>query len=154
AEGVKFASDTDTEIVAHLVNRALAKGAPSLFDAVRAALQQVRGAYGLAVVSRRYPDRIVVAKNDSPLVIGLGQGETLCGSDIPAVLGQPRDRIFLEDGDMAELTADGPRIETVAGSPVVRKPKRVNWNPLQAEKGGFKHFMLKEIFEQPRAVED
>src|SRR5215471_10216030 len=133
AEGVKFASDTDTEIVAHLVNRALAKGAPSLFDAVRAALQQVRGAYALAVVSRRYPDRLVVAKKDSPLVIGLGQGETLAGSDIPAVLGHTRDMIFLEDGDMAELTAEGPRIETVAGGSVIRKPKRVNWNPLQAE---------------------
>src|SRR5215471_17431861 len=82
AEGVKFASDTDTEIVAHLVDRALTQGAPSLFDAVRTALSQVKGAYGLAVVSRRYPDRLVVAKKDSPLVIGLGHGETLCGSDI------------------------------------------------------------------------
>ena len=154
AEGVEFTSDTDTEIVAHLVNRALAKGAPTLFDAVRVALKQVRGAYALAVVSRREPDRLVVAKNDSPLVIGLGQGETLCGSDIPAVLGHTRDMIFLEDGDMAELTAQGPRIETVAGAAVVRMPKRINWNPLLAEKGGFKHFMLKEIFEQPRAVED
>jgi len=154
AEGVEFTSDTDTEIVAHLVNRGLAKGAPTLFDAVRVALKQVRGAYALAVVSRREPDRLVVAKNDSPLVIGLGQGETLCGSDIPAVLGHTRDMIFLEDGDMAELTAQGPRIETVAGAAVVRMPKRINWNPLLAEKGGFKHFMLKEIFEQPRAVED
>jgi len=154
AEGVEFTSDTDTEIVAHLVNRALAKGALTLFDAVRVALKQVRGAYALAVVSRREPDRLVVAKNDSPLVIGLGQGETLCGSDIPAVLGHTRDMIFLEDGDMAELTAQGPRIETVAGAAVVRMPKRINWNPLLAEKGGFKHFMLKEIFEQPRAVED
>ncbi len=154
AEGVKFASDTDTEIVAHLVDRALSRGAATLFDAVRAALSQVKGAYALAIVSRREPDRIVVAKNDSPLVIGLGQGETLCGSDIPAVLGHTRDMIFLEDGDMAELTADGPRIETVAGEKVKRVAKRINWNPLQAEKGGFKHFMLKEIFEQPRAVED
>jgi len=154
AEGVKFASDTDTEIVAHLVNRALASGAASLFDAVRVALSQVKGAYALAVISRREPDRLVIAKNDSPLVIGLGQGETLCGSDIPAVLGRTRDMIFLEDGDMAELTADGARIETVSGQKVTRTPKRINWNPLQAEKGGFKHFMLKEIFEQPRAVED
>ncbi|HVW26675.1 MAG TPA: glutamine--fructose-6-phosphate transaminase (isomerizing) [Polyangiaceae bacterium] len=154
AEGVKFASDTDTEIVAHLVDRALSNGQASLFDAVRAALSRVKGAYALAIISRREPDRLVVAKNDSPLVIGIGQGETLCGSDIPAVLGHTRDMIFLEDGDMAELTADGPRIETVSGEKVKRVPKRINWNPLQAEKGGFKHFMLKEIFEQPRAVED
>jgi glucosamine--fructose-6-phosphate aminotransferase (isomerizing) len=154
AEGIKLASDTDTEIVAHLVNRALVKGAPTLFEAVRSALLQVRGAYGLAVVSRRDPDRVVVARNDSPLVIGLGKGETLCASDIPALLSHTRDMIFLEDGDMAELTADGARIEAVAGGPVKRTAKRIDWNPLQAEKGGFKHFMLKEIFEQPRAVED
>src|ERR1700753_3106117 len=154
AEGTQFASDTDTEILAHLVNRALQKGAPSLFEAVRTALTQVRGAYGLAVVSRRDPDRLVVARNDSPLVIGLGKGETLAGRDIPAALSPTRDMIFLEDGDMAELTADGARIEAVTGGAVKRTPRRIDWNPLQAEKGGFKHFMLKEIFEQPRAVED
>ena len=154
SEGVKFASDTDTEIVAHLVNRALDSGAASLFDAVRAALLQVRGAYALAVMSRKNPDRIVVARNDSPLVIGVGEGETLCGSDIPALLPYTRDMIFLEDGDLAELTSSGARIETLAGRVVERATKRIDWNPMQAEKGGFKHFMLKEIFEQPRAVED
>jgi glutamine---fructose-6-phosphate transaminase (isomerizing) len=153
-EGAKFSSDTDTEIVAHLVNRALAQGAGSLFEAVRVALKQVRGAYALAVVSKNEPDRIVVARNDSPLVIGIGKGETLCASDIPALLSHTRDMIFLEDGEMAELTLDGARIETVDGRKVVRATRRIDWNPLQAEKGGFKHFMLKEIFEQPRAVED
>ena len=153
-DGVRFASDTDTEIVAHLVNRALEQGAPSLFEAVRTALKRVRGAYALAVMSRRDPDRLVVARHDSPLVIGIGQGETLCGSDIPALLSHTRDMIFLEDGELAELTTSGARIETVDGRAVSRATKRIDWNPLQAEKGGFKHFMLKEIFEQPRAVED
>jgi glucosamine--fructose-6-phosphate aminotransferase (isomerizing) len=153
-EGVKFASDTDTEIVAHLVNRALDGGTPTLFLAVRAALRQVRGAYALAVMSRDNPDRIVIARHDSPLVVGVGVGEMLCGSDIPALLAHTRDMIFLDDGELAELTCEGVHIETLEGKSVTRAAKRIDWNPLQAEKGGFKHFMLKEIFEQPRAVED
>jgi glucosamine--fructose-6-phosphate aminotransferase (isomerizing) len=152
--GVRFVSDTDTEIVAHLVNRELDNGHASLFLAVRAALARVRGAYALAIMSKRDSSRIVVAKSASPLVIGLGDGETLCGSDIPALLGHTRKMIFLEDGEMAELTAEGARIETLDGRPVVRAPRHIDWTPVQAEKGGYKHFMLKEIFEQPRAVED
>jgi glutamine---fructose-6-phosphate transaminase (isomerizing) len=153
ADGVKFASDTDTEILAHLVHRALERGG-SLFDAVRTALLDVRGAFGLAVVSARQPDRIVVAKGASPLVIGLGEGETLCASDIPALLGHTREMMFLEDGEIAELTTAGARVETLAGQRVERATRRVDWSPMQAEKGGFRHFMLKEIFEQPRAIED
>lgn len=153
-EGVRFASDTDTEILAHLVNRAFANGAESCFEAVRRALSEVRGAYALAVICKREPDRLVVAKSASPLVIGLGEGEVLCGSDIPALLGHTRHMVFLEDGEMAELTVDGARIETLAGERVERAPRHIDWSPVQAEKGGFKHFMLKEIFEQPRAVED
>jgi len=152
-EGVRFASDTDTEIVAHLISRA-SKDAPRLFDAVRLALGLVRGAYALAVVSRIDPEHIVCAKSASPLVIGLGDGETMCGSDIPALLGHTRKMMFLEDGEMAELSRDGARIETLAGAPVARTPKHIDWSPVQAEKGGYKHFMLKEILEQPRAVED
>ncbi len=154
ADGVRFSSDTDTEIAAHLVHRALVAGAPSLMEAVRLALTEVRGAYALAVVCTQEPDRIVVAKSASPLVLGLGDGETLCGSDIPALLGHTKRMVFLEDGEMAELTAAGARIETLAGQPVQREPKTINWTPVQAEKGGYKHFMLKEIHEQPRAVED
>lgn len=152
--GVRFVSDTDTEIVAHLVNRELDNGHASLFLAVRAALARVRGAYALAIISKRDASRIVVAKSASPLVIGLGDGETLCGSDIPALLGHTRKMIFLEDGEMAELTAEGARIETLDGKPVERRARHIDWTPVQAEKGGYKHFMLKEIFEQPRAVED
>ncbi len=153
ADGVRFASETDTEIVAHLVNRALASS-KTLFDAVRVALQQIRGAYALAIVSAREPDRIVVAKSASPLVIGVGDGEMLCGSDIPALLAHTRQMLFLEDGEIAELRRDGLRHETLEGKPVERAPRRIDWSPMQAEKGGYKHFMLKEIFEQPRAVED
>ncbi|HKQ69289.1 MAG TPA: glutamine--fructose-6-phosphate transaminase (isomerizing) [Polyangiaceae bacterium] len=154
AGGVRFSSDTDTEIIAHLVDRALGAGAPSLFEAVRSALKQVEGAFGIAVVSRSAPDRLVVAKNASPLVIGLGENETLCASDIPAILSHTRDMVFLDDGEMAELTAAGARIETIAGQAVTRASRRIDWNPVMAERGGYKHFMLKEIYEQPRAIED
>jgi glucosamine--fructose-6-phosphate aminotransferase (isomerizing) len=153
SEGVVFSSDTDSEILAHLVLRALESGG-SLFNAVRSALLRVQGAYGLAVVSARQPDRIVVAKNASPLVLGLGEGETLCASDVPAMLGHTQQMLFLEDGELAEVTSAGARVETLDGKLVSRAPRRIDWSPTQAEKGGFKHFMLKEIFEQPRAIED
>ncbi len=157
-DGVTFKSDTDTEIVAHLVHRALVpgkkNGATELREALRHALRQIRGAYALAVVNEESPDCLVVAKNASPLVLGVGDGEFLCASDIPALLSSTRRVIFLEDGEMAVLSRDGIAIETVGGAPVQREPKTINWSPVQAEKGGYKHFMLKEIFEQPRAIED
>jgi glucosamine--fructose-6-phosphate aminotransferase (isomerizing) len=154
SEGIKFASDTDTEIAAHLVQGALDRGAKSLFEAVKTALREIRGAYALAVASTHDPGLIVVAKNASPLVLGLAEGASLCASDIPAMLEHTRDVIFMEDGELAELKASGIRIETLEGKRIERAPKRVMWNPMQAEKAGYKHFMLKEIFEQPRAVED
>ena len=154
AKGVRFSSDTDTEMVAHLVEEALTAGARRLVDAVRAALLQVRGAYAIAVLSGDAPDEIVIAKADSPLVIGIGDGEMLCASDIPALLAHTRDVVFLHDGEVATLTRAGAEISTLDGTPVQRAPKRIDWSPTQAEKGGYKHFMLKEIHEQPRAVED
>jgi glucosamine--fructose-6-phosphate aminotransferase (isomerizing) len=154
SEGIKFASDTDTEIAAHLVQGALDRGAKSLFEAVKTALREIRGAYALAVASTHDPGLIVVAKNASPLVLGLAEGASLCASDIPAMLEHTRDVIFMEDGELAELKASGIRIETLEGKRIERAPKRVMWNPMQAEKAGYKHFMLKEIFEQPRAIED
>ena len=162
AQGVQFASDTDTEIVAHLVARALAAGAQSLEDAVRKALRLVHGAYAIAVLSKTDPNVIVLAKDQSPLVLGLGDGELIAASDIPAILSTTRDVIFLQDGEMAVLrrtTRDGEivleaSLHTMSGEPVVRAPKRIDWSPAQAEKGGYKHFMLKEIHEQPRAIED
>jgi len=158
SRGVEFSSDTDTEIAAHLIAghyeaAQSSHGDAALREAVRRTLSQIRGAYGLAVVSEQ-SGRIVVAKNASPLVIGLGDGENLCASDVPALLSHTRRVLFLEDGEMAELTADGVLLETVAGEPVSREPKTISWSPVQAEKGGYKHFMLKEIFEQPRAIED
>jgi glutamine---fructose-6-phosphate transaminase (isomerizing) len=153
-DGVRFSSDTDTEIVAHLVARAKkAQPGRSLFDAVRDALAQLRGAYAIAVVSADSPDRLVAAKHASPLVVGLGQGEMLCGSDITALLSVTRDVIIVEDGDVIELTAEGARIENESG-PVKRPVKRIDWSPVMAERGGYKHFMLKEIHEQPRVLED
>jgi len=154
AKGVRFASDTDTEIVAHLVDAAIRADGASLGAAVRAALTRVRGAYAIAVVSADSPDEIVVARADSPLVIGVGDGEMLCASDIPALLAHTRDVIFLNDGDVATLTCKGVTVTTLAGAPVERARKTIDWSPTQAEKGGYKHFMLKEIHEQPRAVED
>ncbi|MGE0787725.1 MAG: glutamine--fructose-6-phosphate transaminase (isomerizing) [Sandaracinaceae bacterium] len=151
--GAKIVSDTDTEIVAHLIDQEV-RGGATLEVAVRAALSQVRGAYALAVLNAREPDRLVVAKNASPLVLGLGDGATLCGSDIPALLPYTRDMIFLEDGEMAVLEKAGPRITTIDGRPVERAPRRIDWSPVMAEKAGYKHFMLKEIFEQPRSMED
>ncbi len=151
--GVTFASDTDTEIVAHLIERELGDGQP-LEGAVRRSLQKLRGAYAIAVVSGRSPGRVVVARQDSPLVLGVGDGEMLAASDIPALLASTRDVIFLQDGEMAVLERGSATITTIAGAPVSRASKRIDWSPTQAEKGGYKHFMLKEIFEQPRAVED
>jgi glucosamine--fructose-6-phosphate aminotransferase (isomerizing) len=151
-DGVRFASDTDTEIVAHLVSRGKKAGL-GLLAAVREALKQVHGAYAIAVVSDDCPDRLVVARSGSPLVIGLGQGETLCGSDVPAMLAHTRRMVFLEEGDLAELTAEGARIEN-NGAPVQRPVKQIDWSAVAAERGGYKHFMLKEIHEQPRVIED
>lgn len=154
--GVKFASDTDTEIVAHLIDEALKADAKvSLTEAVRKALHRVRGAYAIAVVDSGSPDEIVVAKHDSPLVLGVGDGENFAASDIPALLAHTRDVIFLQDGEIAKITKQKLEIWTVAdGASVERASKRIDWSPTQAEKGGYKHFMLKEIFEQPRAIED
>jgi len=165
AEGRKFASETDTEIAAHLIDIELSKGAPTLLEATKLALARVRGAYAIAVVSRKEPDAIVVAKSFSPLVVGVGENEVFAASDVPALLAHTRDIIFLEDGDIAELRSTGVKIERLlflgdgaperfSVTPVVRTPKRIDWSPTQAEKQGYKHFMLKEIFEQPNALEN
>jgi len=158
-DGVVFRSDTDTEIVAHLVHRAYLEleqslGERALVEAVRRALRRIRGSFGLAVTSEKLPDRLVVAKQSSPMVIGLGVGETLCASDIPALLGYTRRVLVLDDGELAELTAGGAAVQTLEGEPVTRAARTVDWSSVQAEKGGYKHFMQKEIFEQPRAIED
>jgi glucosamine--fructose-6-phosphate aminotransferase (isomerizing) len=152
-EGVKFFSDTDTEIVAHLIHRE-AKTGDDLLGAVRRALGHVHGAYAVAVMDARQPDRIVVAKNASPLVIGFGEGEMFCASDIPAILPYTKRMLPLEEGEIGVLTESGLELYTLEGKRVDRQPKTITWSASQAEKGGFKHFMLKEINEQPRAIED
>ncbi len=150
----RFSSDTDTEIIAHLVDDAFKSGETTLEGAVRAALKRVLGAYAIAVVHGDKPGEVVVAKDSSPLVLGIGDGEMLAASDIPALLAHTRDVIFLEDGEIAVLNGAGAKITKIDGSPVTREKKRIDWSPSQAEKGGYKHFMLKEIYEQPRAIED
>jgi len=152
-KGAQVASDTDTEIVAHLVAEKLADHA-TLEDAVRAALKEVQGSYALAVMSEKEPGKIVVAKNASPLVIGIGENETLCGSDIPALLPYTRKMIIMEDDQMAVLTKSGAVVTTLDGKPVETVVRHIDWSAVMAEKAGYKHFMLKEIFEQPRAIED
>ena len=152
--GAKIASDTDTELVAHLVHFKVKDGL-DLESAVRAALRELHGAYAIAVLSKNEPDRIVVAKSSSPLVLGLGDGVTYCGSDIPALLPYTRRMVFLEDGDMAVLTREGASVTRIdTGEKVERAEKHIDWSSVMAEKAGFKHFMLKEIHEQPRAIED
>jgi len=153
AQGRVFTSDTDTEIVAHLVDLATQRGL-DLFEAVRDTLKQIRGAYAIAVLSQDDASRIVLAKNASPLVLGVGEGVMLAASDVPALLAHTRDVIFLEDGEIAEIRRDGLRLETVEGAAVTRAATRITWSLMQAERGGYKHFMLKEIHEQPRAIED
>jgi glucosamine--fructose-6-phosphate aminotransferase (isomerizing) len=152
-EGAKMASDTDTEIIAHLIDGFCKKGL-EFEAAVRSALKEVEGAYAIAVIRKSDPHRLIVAKNASPLVLGVGDGENLCGSDIPAVLPYTRRVIILEDGQMAVLTAKSIQVSTVDGKPLEPNIKNIDWSPAMAEKSGYKHFMLKEIHEQPRAIED
>jgi glucosamine--fructose-6-phosphate aminotransferase (isomerizing) len=153
AEGHRFKSETDTEVMAHLIEKHL-KDEPDLESAVRKALSEVVGAYAIAVLWRGAPDRVVGARCSSPLVVGLGEGEYFLASDIPALLNHTRNVLFLEDEEVAVLTREGVTITTLQGDPVSRRVEKVLWSPILAEKGGYKHFMLKEIYEQPRAVRD
>ncbi len=152
ARGHLFQSETDTEIFSHFIREKIEAGSP-LVEAVRAVLAEVRGSYALLVLSETEPDKLVVAKNASPMVIGLGEGEMFLASDIPALINYTRQMIFLHEGDLAVVTCDRVEI-SVDGEPVERPIKRISWTPGQAEKGGYKHFMLKEIHEQPRALAD
>jgi len=152
-EGYVFQSDTDTEVVVHLIDH-LWLGGP-LEDAVAAALREVDGAYGIAVVSTRDPGKIVVARNGSPLLIGVGRnGEMLAGSDAAAVVAHTRDVVYLDDGDYAVLEASGYRTYRLEGTEVTRHVHEVTWDLDAIEKGGYEHFMLKEIFEQPNSLRD
>jgi glucosamine--fructose-6-phosphate aminotransferase (isomerizing) len=151
-EGHKFVTETDTEVVAHLVEKHL-NGVP-LEEAVRRTVKQLSGVYALAILSAKDANKIVAARWGPPAVIGLGQDEYFVASDIPAVLYHTRDIFFLADGDLAVITPQGVRLLDFEGRAIQRPVQHITWDPIMAEKGGFKHFMQKEIFEQPRAVRD
>ena len=152
-EGQEFQSETDSEVLSHLFARFIMQGC-SFAESVRKGLAMVRGSFAIAVLNEADPAQIIAARNESPLVIGLGDGENFVASDVPAILPYTRRMIFLEDGDMAMLRQDAVQIETLAGQAVQRVPRIITWDPVMAEKGGYKHFMQKEIFEQPRAIID
>ena len=158
AEGHTFRSDTDTEVLAHLIEAEITKMPADLKDrlaaAVRAAVAQARGAYAIVVLSADEPDRIVAVRMISPLIVGIGDGEMLLASDIPALLPHTRDVLVISDGEMATIEPGRVRITDLDGRPLGRTPERITWDAAMAEKGGYPHFMLKEIHEQPRALHE
>ncbi len=152
--GSKFSSETDTEIVAHLISAQFDAGAKDLTEATLLALKKVEGAYAIVVMDDENPDTLVAAKNASPLVIGLGDGEQFVASDVTAILEETKEIIFMEEGEIVTVRADGIVLTDLDGKPIERAPKTIRWTAAQAEKDGFRHYMAKEIYEQPRAVVD
>jgi len=150
--GHQFLSETDTEIISHLIDRELLD--KPLEEAVRVALSHVKGSYAIAAISEKEPDKIVVARNFSPLVIGIGEGENFVASDVPAILSYTREMLFLRDGEIAVLEADKVKVMTLDGVAVKFETTQISWSATMAEKGGYRHFMMKEIHDQPRAIAD
>ena len=148
--GHKMRSETDTEMISHLIEERVKQG-QGLADAVRAAVQELRGSFSIVVMSETEPGTLVAAKTATPLVLGFGQHENFVASDIPALLEHTRDAMVLEDREMAEVTADSIIVTTFEGQPVERKPRRIEWDAVAATKGGFRHYLRKEIQEQPQA---
>lgn len=154
AIGHEFHTETDTEVVAHLIGHYIDTESLSLELAVRKTVAELRGIFALSIISKDEPDTIIAVREGPPVVIGLGDGEFFVASDIPPILAHTRDVFFLGDREMAILTKDSVRVTDFDGNVVEPEVQRITWDPIQAEKGGFKHFMLKEIYEQPRAVRD
>src|SRR5687768_9154481 len=152
-EGHTFVTETDTEIVAHLVEREMKPG-DGLENAVRRALLYMRGLFALVLISADDPNKIVTVRNGPPIVVGLGENEFFVASDIPAILAHTRDVVFMGDEEMAVITPSGVEFTDYSGRAVSKKSTRVVWDPISAEKAGYKHFMLKEIFEQPMAIKE
>ena len=149
AEGAQFASETDTEVLAHLIAH---EYDGDLLEAVRRAVGRAQGAYALVAMAKAEPGRIVAVRMISPLVIGIGKGEMFLASDVPAILHHTRDIVVVDNGEMVDITPEGWHIETLDGMPVQRDTLEITWDAAQAERGGYPHFMLKEIFEQPQAA--
>jgi len=152
-EGRHFRSETDSEIIAHLIDKFIEEGL-SFEEAVRKAMKKIKGSYALAVLYEGAPDTLIAVRKESPLIVGIGKDECFVASDIPAILKYTRSMIFLEDEDIAVLSPRGVKITDLEGKKITRQPKEIQWDAVLAEKGGYKHFMLKEIHEQPRAVTD
>ncbi|ERN40051.1 glucosamine--fructose-6-phosphate aminotransferase (isomerizing) [Rubidibacter lacunae KORDI 51-2] len=160
ARGHEFSSDTDTEVIPHLIASYLANaeenatsGSPSFFlDAVRKAVQRLEGAFAIAVLCADYPDELIVAREQAPLVLGFGPGEFFCASDTPAIVPHTRAVLTLANGELARLTPLSVEVYNLAGDRLKKAPRTLDWNPIQVEKQGYRHFMLKEIYEQPGVV--
>jgi len=151
--GCQIRSETDTEVVAHLISNRVAAGA-TFEEAVAESLKVIEGSYALVILNEREPDKLIAVRKESPLILGLAPGAYFVASDVPAILSHTREVIFLEDGETVILTRQGYEIRKAAGETVAREVTHISWNPVMAEKAGYKHFMEKEIYEQPRAVID
>ncbi len=154
SKGHEFVTETDTEIVAHAIEDSYNNGAANLPDAFRSVLPELHGIYSLVALHTDDPNLLVAARQGPPLVVGIGDNETFVASDIPAILMHTKDMVFMEDGEVVVIRSEGPEFTDLEGRAIEKKTERIPWDPIMAEKGGYKHFMLKEIHEQPRAVRD
>lgn len=153
AEGRRFTSDTDTEVIIHLIDRFYQQGLP-LEKAVQGAVEKMRGSYSICLLSEKEPGRMIAVRSGCPLVVGIGEKEFFVASDIPAFLAHTREVLFLEDGEMVLFSKDGVEVRDLKGAILAKKSQQISWDPVMAEKGGYRHFMQKEIHEQPRALVD
>jgi len=154
SKGHKFVTETDTEIIAHAIEETYKNGAADLPEAFRRMLPELKGIYSLVALHADDPQLLVAARQGPPLVVGIGENETFVASDIPAILMHTKNMIFMEDGEIVVIRSAGPEFTDMQGEPIEKTPTRIPWDPIMVEKGGYKHFMLKEIHEQPRAVRD